>query len=142
MNTPHSPKFNADGSITLEVLFSHLQDWVPFRATATDAEPHGVALYTAAIAGEYGVVEPYIAPPPTVPTQITALQGLLALDAAGFSEQYDTWASSAERTFIERAFISKAMHWRRDDAVLSSAATALGITTEQLDGMFVLAGTL
>lgn len=78
-------------------------------------------------------------PPVTIPQEITPLQGLLALDAAGVSAAYEAWASGPARTFAERAFINKAQTWRRNDPVLAGAAIALGITEEQLDGLFVMA---
>lgn len=77
-----------------------------------------------------------------VPPAITALQGLLAIDQAGMSSAYEAWANSPSRTFVERAFIAKAMTWRRDDPILLGASTALGLTETQLDELFVLASTL
>lgn len=74
--------------------------------------------------------------------RISALQGLLALDQSGLSAQYETWANDTSRTFAEKAFINKAITWYRDDPVLASAATALGLTKAQVDSMFELAATL
>ena len=79
---------------------------------------------------------------PSVPESVTALQGLLAIDRAGFAGQYEAWANDPARTFSERAFISKAETWKRDDPTLLNAATALGITESQLDELFILAATL
>mgnify|MGYP000326564550 CR=1 FL=1 len=67
---------------------------------------------------------------------------LLAIDQAGMSSAYEAWANSPSRTFVERAFIGKAMTWRRDDPILLGASTALGLTETQLDELFVLASTL
>jgi len=74
-----------------------------------------------------------------VPSQVSALQGLLAIDAAGLSGAYSEWAASADRTFAEKAFINKAIHWNRTDPVLLAGATALGLTSEQIDSLFVIA---
>lgn len=79
---------------------------------------------------------------PKVPSAITALQGLLAIDRAGLSTAYENWANSPSRTFVERAFIAKAMTWRRDDPTLLGAAVVLGLTEAQLDELFLLASTL
>ena len=79
---------------------------------------------------------------PVVPESVSALQGLLAIDRAGFAGQYEAWANDPSRTFSERAFISKAETWRRDDPTLLNAATALGISKNQLDELFILAVTL
>lgn len=80
------------------------------------------------------VVDPVI-PPPIVP-RVSALQGLLAIDQAGLAAQYEAWASAPARTFAERAFINKAMTWRRDDPTIQAAAVALGLTSQQVDALF------
>lgn len=83
-----------------------------------------------------------VSPPTTQPVfRVPALSALLALDAAGIAPYYSAWAASPERSFAERAFIDKATHWRSDDAVLHSAAAALGITDDQLTQLFLLAET-
>lgn len=76
------------------------------------------------------------------PKEVTALQGLLAVDQAGLSAAYDSWANNPSRTFAEKAFINKAQTWRYDDAVLSAGCAALGITEEQKKQLFRLASTL
>lgn len=86
--------------------------------------------------------EPYV-PPPTPPvTAVTALQGLLAIDHAGLSVEYTVWSNSPLRTFAQKAFINKAQTWRRNDRTLNTAAADLGISSEQLDALFVLASNL
>jgi len=82
---------------------------------------------------------PVISP---VPSQVSALQGLLAINAAGLSGAYTAWAASESRTFAEKAFIDKATHWRRTDPVLLSGATALGLTSDQIDQLFISASAL
>jgi hypothetical protein len=77
-----------------------------------------------------------------VPSQVSALQGLLAIDASGLSEAYSEWAASSDRTFAERAFIDKALHWKRTDPVLLSGSEALGLTSEQVDQLFISASAL
>ena len=77
-----------------------------------------------------------------VPQVVDAIQGLKALDAAGMSAAYEAWASSPDRTFLERAFIQREQRWRRDDPTLMAGATALGLSAEQLDDLFRLADTL
>jgi len=73
------------------------------------------------------------------PQRVTALQGLLAIDEAGLSSAYQAWATSPSREFAERAYIDKALHWNRTDPVLIAGATALGLTSAQLDALFVSA---
>ena len=87
------------------------------------------------------IVRPVV-PENPVPQEVGALQGLKAIDAAGLSTAYETWANDPKRKFLEKAFINRAQVWKRDDPVLSAGATALGLSGEQLDQLFVLAATL
>ena len=83
----------------------------------------------------------HLNPPPSVPQSITALQGLKAIDHFGLASQYDAWANDPARTFLQLAFINKAQTWERDDETLISAATSFGLTSDQVDSMFVWAAT-
>lgn len=91
---------------------------------------------------------PYKSPPepipeaPQVPDSITPLSGLLVINAVGLTEQYEAWATSADRTFAERAFLDKAVSWKRDDPVLMAGAAALGLSEEDLDNLFIMAASL
>lgn len=80
-------------------------------------------------------------PAPSVPSAVPALRGLKAIDHFGFASAYDAWANDPARTFLERAFINKAQTWERDDATLTAAALALGLTEAQLDAMFTWAAS-
>lgn len=77
-----------------------------------------------------------------VPQVIEALQGLLALDHEGYASFYESWANAPERTFAQKAFINKALTWKRNDPTLNAAATDLGLTSAQVDALFQLAATL
>jgi hypothetical protein len=79
-------------------------------------------------------------PPPPAPTEIAALDGLLALEAEGLSGAYETWANDPARTFSEKAFINHAQVWKRNDSTLIAAATAMGLSGAQLDALFVQYG--
>ena len=75
----------------------------------------------------------------SVPDAVPALEALLALDAAGLSADYEAWANDPARTFAQRAFINKALTWRRDDPTLQAAAEALELSSEQVDQLFISA---
>lgn len=68
--------------------------------------------------------------------EITAVQGLKAIDHFGLSAEYELWATDPARTFLQRTFINREPIWRRDDATLNAAATHLGLTSVQVDAMF------
>lgn len=144
MITAHSPKWgNAEHTeITLYVAFPWLISEVQFTARGNDSEAHGRALFARASAGEFGPIAAYVAPDPTVPQSVSALQGLLAIDSYGLASAYEAWANDPARTFAQKAFISKAQTWKRADPTLGAAAAHLGLTSDQVDAMFSLAATL
>lgn len=81
--------------------------------------------------------------PPDVPT-VTALQGMLAVQAAGLVAGFNAWKASLDpiEDFAVIAFFEKAQTWRRDNPYLVQGATALGLTERQIDELFILAATL
>lgn len=87
----------------------------------------------------YSEVEPVMDYPTSVPKFVPALNALLALDASGFSSAYQEWAESSDRTFSEKAFITKALTWERYSPVTLMAMDALGITSDEADNLFILA---
>lgn len=48
--------------ISMQVKFAEFDDAIPFGATPHDVMPYGVELYNRAIAGEFGDIQPYVAP--------------------------------------------------------------------------------
>ena len=48
--------------IQLTVKWAEFNEEMPFGAMPTDVEAHGRDLYARAIAGEFGVIAPYVAP--------------------------------------------------------------------------------
>lgn len=109
---------------------------IPFDPGNTDYAEYLVWL------AEGNTPEPYVPPPAPPVTEVTALQGLLAIDHAGLSVEYTVWANSPLRTFAQKAFINKAQTWRRDDPTLITAATDIGLSEGQLDALFTLASNL
>ena len=89
-----------------------------------------------------GFVPPPVVDPPPIAPRVSALQGLLAIDQAGLSTQYDAWVADPARTFAQKAFIAKAVTWRRNDPTLQAAGLALGLTSQQLDELFAAAALI
>ena len=56
--------------IYLTVRFEEINEELPFNATSYDCEAHGRDLYERAKAGEFGEVQPYVAPTYTQPNTI------------------------------------------------------------------------
>lgn len=135
---------NADGT-TIDVELKHPEyGWIPFTASPDDPEELGRDIYAAAIAGEYGPVAPYVAPPPEptyVPQQVTRRQGRLALLEVGKLDDVEAAiaaiADPAERRAAEIEY--EADTWERSNAFLQSMWAQLGGTESELDSLFILA---
>jgi len=61
-----NPRYSDEkkSGVVLTVHFDHLSKPHPFLAVPHDTEPHGKQLYAEAIAGKFGAIAPYVAPPP------------------------------------------------------------------------------
>ena len=80
---------------------------------------------------------------PTVPRAVTALQGMLAIDAAGLTSAFLAWKGSLDpvEDFAAIAFLEKAQRWDYDDPILNAALHTLGVDGRK-DALFTLASTL
>lgn len=131
-------------AIDLIAQFAEIPQEVPFTATETDSEEHGREIYARAVAGEFGVVLPYVAPPPAppspviVPKSVTMRQARLALLQAGLLAQIDA-AITEPAARIEWEFAATV---DRSSALVQQMSASLGLTTTQLDDLFILAATL
>ena len=137
---------NAEQSlIDLTIKWEGIAEELPFTASPTDTEAHGRAIFAAAQAGEFGPVAEYVAPPPAppvVPQQVTRAQGKVVLIQMGLWEQVvafvEAIADPVQKAIAEVA-VYETLHWQRDSAFLNQAATALGITQQQMDQLFIAA---
>ena len=79
---------------------------------------------------------------PVVPQSVSRAQGKAALIMAGKWDavlQYVAGiADPAEKALAEVA-LHDALDWRRDSPFLNAAASAIGLTSDELDAMFVAA---
>ena len=89
--------------------------------------------------------EPEVLPPPAppVPQQVSRAQGKAALILAGLWESVLAHVADIPDP-VEKALAEVALHdattWERSSPFLSRAAAALGLTSEQLDALFIQAG--
>lgn len=90
--------------------------------------------------GVFAELPEYPKPMPPVPQSIDPLKAIYLLDQMGFGAAYTAWRDAPERTLIERETLLRAPRWERNDSTLTAAATAMGITSDQLDQMFVQVG--
>lgn len=84
-------------------------------------------------------------PPPTVPEQVSRAQGKAALIAAGLWSDVlayvDAITDPTEKALAEVA-LDDTTHWRRDSPTMQSISTALDITSEQMDDLFISASKI
>jgi hypothetical protein len=90
-------------------------------------------------------IEAHLNPPasPTlVPSQVTRAQGKVVLIQMGLWPQVLAFVDAIEDP-IEKAVaevaINDTVHWQRNSPFLNQAATALGISQEQMDQLFIQA---
>ncbi|MDY0071812.1 MAG: hypothetical protein RBR77_04100 [Thauera sp.] len=91
------------------------------------------------------VVAPYVEPTAPVPEYVSRAQGKAALIQAGLWQAVVDAVSDIEGD-TERLLAETALYdtteWRRDSPFLIQMATSLGLSDEQLDGLFRLAKTI
>lgn len=72
-NSVRNPQWANAGHTAVDMEIDHVRfGWIHFSASPDDGEDHCRALYSAAVAGEFGVIAEYVAPPPPTPEQINA----------------------------------------------------------------------
>lgn len=76
----------------------------------------------------------------SVPQSVDPLRAIYLLDQMGFGAAYTAWRDAPARTLIERETLLRAQVWERSNPTLIAAATAMGITSDQLDQMFIQIG--
>lgn len=116
--------------INLSVKFAQFTDAIPFSATSSDVEGHGRDLFNRAVAGEFGLIAPYVAPvlnPEQIIAEFTAAIQQ-HLDNFARTRNYDntlsacTYATSTVPKFaIEGQYCVKARDetWNTCYAILS-----------------------
>ena len=106
-------------------------------------EPHKCELFARAIAGDFGPIAEYVAPPPVIPTVVTMAQARLALLHAGLLPQVTSAIAALTGVDGDAARIT----WefspvvRRSAALVTQIATALGWGAAELDALFTDAGS-
>lgn len=83
--------------------------------------------------------------PPYVPQQVTNAQGAAALIQAGLwgdvLDYVDAMTDPTEKALAEVA-LHRTTHWTRTSPFLNAAATALGMSSEDLDNLFIQASEI
>lgn len=129
-------------AINCAVKFVDRSDELPFTAAGYDPEPLGRDLFAALVAGEYGPIAAYIAPPPVVPVVVSAAQGGIALINAGLMNAVQAVVDAADTPAGVKWAWSHAQAWDRSSQTLAYLAEKAGITSQQMDDIFVAAAKI
>ena len=85
-------------------------------------------------------IEPYEAPLPPPVTVVTPRQARLALHAAGMLETVEAAIAASDKP--TQVTWEYAIEFRRDDPLINSLGTQLGLTPQQIDQFFATASQL
>jgi hypothetical protein len=91
---------------------------------------------------EGAVIEPYVPPPPPIPTTVTRFQALAVLAQADYLDTIWTYIDSLPRSDITRLAFENATEWERTSPTLATLATMLNLTSEQVDDLFIAASNI
>ena len=86
--------------------------------------------------------EPYVAPPPPIPTTVTRFQARVALVQAGHFDTIDTYIATLPKTDVKRLAWEDAAEWERASPTLNFLANMLGLTDIDVDALFILASSI
>lgn len=83
--------------------------------------------------------EPYVPPPPPIPSTVTRFQARVALVQAGHFDTIDTYIATLPKTDVKRLAWEDAAEWERASPTLNFLANMLGLTDTDVDDLFILA---
>ena len=86
------------------------------------------------------VIEPYVAPPPAPVLEVSPRQIRQALTRVNLREQVEAAVAAGDQD--TKDWYEFATVFQRNNPVVLALGAALGVTTEQLDGLWTLAGSL
>jgi len=135
------------------VAFAAQSDASPYRLTSGTAvirETDGAAIPADPANADYiayqtwlaagNTPDPYVAPPATVPLAVNAMQAKVALSRAGLLSSVQAWVNSQD---AETQLIwASAQSFNRSSTLIGNAAAALGLSSAQVDALFVSAAAI
>ena len=83
--------------------------------------------------------EPYVAPPPPIPSTVTRFQALAVLAAGGYLDTVRTYINTLDQNNVQRLAWENAADWERTSPTLNALATMLNLTSAEVDALFVAA---
>ena len=113
---------------------------VPFTASQYDPEAHGVEIFDRCVAGDFGAIAVYVAPPVRY-APLTAWQIRKALNTAGLRATVEAAITGSSDQDLKDAW-QYASSFERNHPLVASMAAALGKTDAEIDALFILGATL
>ncbi|MDO8931478.1 MAG: hypothetical protein Q7U97_03710 [Rhodocyclaceae bacterium] len=114
MTIAHSPKWADAAQTLIDMTVNHpAYGEIPFTASPNDVEAHGRELYALAVAGEFGPIADYVAPPLTEGDYTRAVQS--ALDVEAKARGYDNILSACSYAAVANPFQAEGaafLNWR------------------------------
>lgn len=86
--------------------------------------------------------EPYVAPPPPVPSTVSRFQARAALVQSGWFTMMDDFMATLDKQDIRRMAWDDAASFNRDSPTLLAMAQMLGLSDSALDSLFILADSI
>jgi hypothetical protein len=83
--------------------------------------------------------EPYVPPPPAVPTTVTRFQALAVLAAGGYLPTIRTYIATLDQNNVQRLAWENATDWERTSPTVNAIAAMLGLSDAQVDDLFIAA---
>ena len=146
---------NAEHTMINVALETDVFGEIPFSASPDDVEAHGREIFADAVAGKFGVIAEYVAPPAApriVPQSVTRYQGRAALLQMGLLDDIDAhYAALPTDTADEALNLHNRMakerwvgmlNFERDSEELVELASAFGMSATQVDDLFCFAETI
>ena len=87
-------------------------------------------------------VVPYVPPPPEIPYSVTPFQAKAAMYGAGIYNQVMTLINDVNTPILTKLAWEEVTEFTRDSPLLNGLAQSLGLTSEQVDNLFITAAQI
>lgn len=81
-------------------------------------------------------------PQPVIPQVVSRMQALMALANAGLYDTVNNYMTGSTVPLVDKIYWSESSDFHRDHSALISMAGALGLTSDQLDQLFIAASLI